>query len=123
MAGAGAASVRWRGRFALRRYATDVVASCTALGRRAFDLDADVLEREHLLAYWRPAGAAEVSYFEVDELTGVLFGLVDGRRTAADIAGVLAASGLDALGPAEVAEFFADAAQRGFVALGAPACA
>lgn len=116
------AGIRWRGWFSVERYRVDVAQACGALHRRTFDFETDLVERDQLLAYWLPAGAQEVSFFEIDELTNVLFGLADGRRTARDIAAALAALGLEAIGPADVDTFFAEAAARGFVEIGAPAC-
>ena len=114
------ASVRWRGRFALERYAFDVASAYGALQQREFDLATGLRERDNLLGYWRPRGSDEVIFFETDELTALLFGLVDGHRTVADVARVLAANGLDEIAPAELEAFFGEAEERGFVAVGTP---
>ncbi len=115
-------ALRWRGGAALNRYRVDVGRACAALRARRFDLGADLVVRDQILLYRRLPAEPEVAFFEVDELTWLLFSLVDGRRSARDVAAAVAALGFDELAPAQVEEFFADAAARGFVT-SAAACA
>jgi len=115
-------ALRWRGGAAFNRYGVDVGRACAALRARRFDFATDVVLREQILLYRRMPDRAEVAFFEADELTWLLLSLVDGRRSAHDVAAAVAALGFGELVPARVEEFFADAAAQGFITSGA-ACA
>lgn len=112
-------AIRWRGRFEIRRYSTDVLATVEAF--QAGDVpyfSPGKLAREYIIAYWRPYHKGHVSFFEIDEATALLFGFVDGRRTIEDIASSLQSCGLNLIRSVELREFFADASRRGFVNIG-----
>jgi hypothetical protein len=65
--------------------------------------------------YWRALGKPGVSVFEVDELTGLIFSEVDGRRSIPQLAASFAKRGLPEIGIEQLTDFFSDAASRGFV--------
>lgn len=108
-------AIAWRGRLEIRRYGTDVLHACGALAMRNIDPARDLRDREHTLAYWRPADSDAVEFFEIDELTAFLFAMVDGRRTLEDIAERVAVLGMNQIGVPELEEFFQDLAARGFL--------
>jgi len=120
--GEAASGIGWCGRAALGRYRVDVARACEALRARRFAFDADVVVRDQILLYRQLPERGEIAFFEIDELTWLLCSLVDGQRTPRDVAAAVAELGFSSLAPAEVEAFFADAAQRGYVTLGA-ACA
>jgi len=108
-------ALSWRGRMELLRYRTDVARACAALAAKTFDPARDLVACEKILAYWRPPQSDAVESFEVDELTAALFSTVDGRRTVDDIAAGVAAMGLDQITRDDVAEFFDELEERGFI--------
>jgi hypothetical protein len=107
------ASVRWRGSFETQSFETDVLSICANLNKGQFTPPIDAGVRR--LAYWRTSGATAVSVCEIDEVTSLIFSLVDGLRTVENIADVLNTMGLFDIEAADLSNFFADAVGRGFV--------
>ncbi len=108
-------AVAWRGILEMRQYRADVLAACAALSDRTFDRDRNLIQRPHTLAYWRAGDAGGVDIFEIDDITRVLFSLVDGRRGLRQIAAALSTIDLGEFAWSDIRDFFAEAAQRGFV--------
>jgi hypothetical protein len=110
-----AGAIAWRGEMEIRRYGTDVLHACAALAARDIEPARDLRDRDHALAYWRPSDCDAVEIFDIDDLTALLFSMVDGHRSLADIAAQLAGIGMDQMTAPELDEFFRDLAARGFV--------
>jgi hypothetical protein len=114
-------AIVWRGRMELKFYDTDLSRACAALMAKTFDPGQDLAEREQTLAYWRPEHGETVEFFEIDELTAMLFSMVDGRSTLEGIAEQLAGRGLDQIGLGDLKQFFGELAERDFIGFHAAA--
>lgn len=105
----------WRGRVAVRRYATDVLGACGALAARRFDPHQHVRAGEHSLLYWRADGSDGVEFFEIDDLTALLVSVAQRRRTVRGVAAQLAAMHAGHFAIPELDDFFDGLAERGFL--------
>jgi hypothetical protein len=110
-----AGALTWRGRMEVARYATDVPRLCAALKTKTFTPTDSFAARDVSLAYWRSRGGGPAQAFEIDELTSLLFSLVDGRRSLDLIGAALADMGLQDVSTADLKRFYGEMAKREFL--------
>lgn len=108
-------ALAWSGRMKVETYATDIGRISRALAAGTFDPACDTAVHEQMVAYWLPQDKDTVESFEVDELTGLLFVMVDGLRTFDNIADELGSIGPDGIAAADLGRFFDELAERGFM--------
>jgi hypothetical protein len=108
-------ALAWQGRMKVKAYATDIGRISRALATGTFDPAGDTAAHELTVAYWLQQGKDSVESFELDELTAMLFTMVDGLKSIGDIGDELDAIGLDQITPADLRRFFDELADRGFI--------
>jgi hypothetical protein len=108
-------ALTWRGRMEVIRCATDVPRLCAALKAKTFTPTDGFAARDLLLAYWRPRSGGPAQAFEIDELTSLLFSLVDGRRSLDLIGDALSDIGLHDVTTADLKKFYGEMAKRKFL--------
>lgn len=108
-------ALTWRGRMEVARCATDVPRLCAALKAKTFTPTDSFAARDLSLAYWRPRSGGPARSFEIDDVTCLLFSLVDGRRSLDLISGALSDMGLQSITTTDLKRFYGEMAKNEFI--------
>lgn len=110
-----AGALLWRGQMTVQHFASDVSRACALLKSNTFDPTRDRAACDQFIAYWRLWDGKAVEFFEIDELTAMLFLMVDGTRTIDAAAKELLDRGADQITSTDLVSFYGELVERGFM--------